>query len=937
MDTGAHFHKCDFQVHSPRDRRWKGEGAVTEDERKQYAASLIADCRKKEIDAIAITDHNDLVFVKYVRIAAGDEVDNNGVEVGEAERIVVFPGLELTLNVPCQALVIFDSDFPDDLFQLVLNALAIIPSPGSDAKTAETKRLDQITTLDDLRHELDKHSYLKGRYIVLPNVSDGGSHTLLRTGNSAKYAAMPCVGGYTDGATSKLGEGNRRIIDGKDGSYGNKRIAVFQTSDSRNADHSELGTSVTWVKWAVPTAEALRQACLAQESRISHSIPNLPSVVITGMSVSNSVYLGPINLELNAQYNALIGGRGTGKSTLLEYLRWALCDQPVELLDTDDLPNFQARRNTLIEKTLRALKANVEVSFSVNGISHVVRRFSDTGSTHLKVADGEFQPCRDSDIRELLPIQAYSQKQLSNVSVRIDELFRFIEAPIRAKLDGLEAQFERAAGEIRQEYAALSRKRRLVKQVEKDEIQLISLEQQATNIRAGVTGITEADSAILGEKVQRDRDESVVRTHTEDLRSVSALLKGLQNGLQNLPTDTKVDTSGSPNAELLKSIGNEINGLIEEIKIGTASLLASSSQKISSEGIFSGSLKKNLDAWKISKDGFEKSYSDAKSRATAHEQQLKELTRIEVSLEEIKKRNSATKRDIASMGEPEIRSLDLRKQWVVLHNQRSKLLNDECKALTSRSQEQIRASLSKGIETSKIEEALRSAITGSGIRRDKIDSIFESVRQAEKPIERWLVVLSELEMLALTDVGDQMDSEVPDSPLLSAANFSNQDLKKIAGRLDMDTWLHLSLTRIEDKPQFEFAVREAEYIPFENASAGQQATALLKTLLNQPGPPLIIDQPEEDLDNPVILEVVQQIWKAKQGRQIIFASHNANLVVNGDAELVVWCDNIAAADHSRGRVRGQGAIDIPDICNAIKAVMEGGEAAFKLRRDKYGF
>jgi type III restriction enzyme len=107
--------------------------------------------------------------------------------------------------------------------------------------------------------------------------------------------------------------------------------------------------------------------------------------------------------------------------------------------------------------------------------------------------------------------------------------------------------------------------------------------------------------------------------------------------------------------------------------------------------------------------------------------------------------------------------------------------------------------------------------------------------------------------------------------------------------------------------------------------------------LNQSGPPLIIDQPEEDLDNPVILEIVTQVWQAKQKRQLIFASHNANLVVNGDAELVAWCDYRAAGDQSRGTIAGEGAIDIPDVCDAIKRIMEGGEAAFNLRKEKYGF
>jgi type III restriction enzyme len=112
---------------------------------------------------------------------------------------------------------------------------------------------------------------------------------------------------------------------------------------------------------------------------------------------------------------------------------------------------------------------------------------------------------------------------------------------------------------------------------------------------------------------------------------------------------------------------------------------------------------------------------------------------------------------------------------------------------------------------------------------------------------------------------------------------------------------------------------------------------LLKTLLNQSGPPLIIDQPEEDLDNPVMLEIVGQLWAAKRLRQIVFASHNANLVVNGDSELVAWFDYRTAGDQSRGMIKGVGAIDVSDAREAIKRIMEGGEAAFRLRREKYGF
>ena len=128
-----------------------------------------------------------------------------------------------------------------------------------------------------------------------------------------------------------------------------------------------------------------------------------------------------------------------------------------------------------------------------------------------------------------------------------------------------------------------------------------------------------------------------------------------------------------------------------------------------------------------------------------------------------------------------------------------------------------------------------------------------------------------------------------------------------------------------------------DVIPFSEASAGQQATALLTVLLNQPGTPLIIDQPEDDIDNRAIDDIIKNIWDAKKKRQLIFTSHNANLVVNGDSELVVCCDYREAGNQTRGIIKAQGAIDSQNVKDEITSVMEGGEKAFRLRKDKYGF
>jgi type III restriction enzyme len=285
MDKGAHYYRCDLQVHTPRDLRWTGKECVSPEDRRAYAEALVRACREKNVQGIAITDHHDMVFAGFVTGAAQEETDDAGKPLPPEKRLVVFPGMELTLGVPCQALLIFDADFPHDMFALATTALALTPSGTTESRTAAVNRLNHISSLIELKDELDKHEYLRGRYIVFPNVSEGGEFSLLRKGLAGKYAEMPCVGGYVDGSITKLGNGNQNIVSGGAREWGHKRIALFQTSDNRFDDHRDLAKSSTWIKWAAPTAEALRQACLAQESRVSQEQPRLPESVITGITL----------------------------------------------------------------------------------------------------------------------------------------------------------------------------------------------------------------------------------------------------------------------------------------------------------------------------------------------------------------------------------------------------------------------------------------------------------------------------------------------------------------------------------------------------------------------------------------------------------------------------------------------------------------------------
>lgn len=126
----------------------------------------------------------------------------------------------------------------------------------------------------------------------------------------------------------------------------------------------------------------------------------------------------------------------------------------------------------------------------------------------------------------------------------------------------------------------------------------------------------------------------------------------------------------------------------------------------------------------------------------------------------------------------------------------------------------------------------------------------------------------------------------------------------------------------------------------DHLSTGQKATSLLLLLMHRGDGPLIIDQPEDDLDNRFIYEdIVPRLRATKGKRQVIFSSHNANIPVLGDADQIV---SLAAEDTGSGvcgRIvdDGLGSIDHPPVREMVEELLEGGREAFNTRRYLYGF
>jgi ABC-type cobalamin/Fe3+-siderophores transport system ATPase subunit len=152
-----------------------------------------------------------------------------------------------------------------------------------------------------------------------------------------------------------------------------------------------------------------------------------------------------------------------------------------------------------------------------------------------------------------------------------------------------------------------------------------------------------------------------------------------------------------------------------------------------------------------------------------------------------------------------------------------------------------------------------------------------------------------------------------------------------------EKWEKIRCSRVQDVVDMKLFRADgslAGSISEGTLSDGQRNTAALALLLAQEGGPLVIDQPEDELDsNFVFRELIPMLRKVKSNRQIIMATHNANLPVNGDAEFVYAFE----ANNNQGVAISHGGLDREDVTKAVLDIMEGTEEAFRRRREKYNF
>jgi len=443
--------------------------------------------------------------------------------------------MELTCRDSAQALILFDYNIPKALFDKVRSKLGLKADVEEDKQKGITVGV-MDHELEELQTLLDADEELIGKFIIMPNVTADGHKHILREGFHKRFAEMPYVGVYLDKKYPEdLNAKAQRRLSGQTVDWGGAR-GIISTSDSRIADFSTLGNFPTWLKLAAPTAESLRQAMLAADSRISYKETKAPNLYIESVAVQNAAFLALGEaIHFSPQLSTLIGGRGSGKSTLLEYIRYGLGISALDGGDTDWDPTFE-RRQVLLEKTLDS-SSIVEVVVVQDGVAiRLTRAHANSGSIAMHVG-GQERFLSIEDAKTMFPVQAYSQGELSHLGDDKAEkrLFELVTAPSQPAFAAANKAIADIDGDIRRLLQQAIEYWRLESQRRKTDAQIITLQAGINNIKQGLGGLESDTQAIL------DRHQIVGQTSrwfdqltTEYSESSSDLLHAFQSHLTRL-------------------------------------------------------------------------------------------------------------------------------------------------------------------------------------------------------------------------------------------------------------------------------------------------------------------------------------------------------------------------------------------------------------------
>lgn len=885
----AKWWKIDFHTHTPDSNCFRNKEISAKD---WVNAALDVG-----LDAVVVTDHNSVGWIEKIREAAKQIKEEN-----PKRDLFVFPGIEICVGVTFTHIIII---------------------------------FDPVMNYDDIESFLIKCGFDKSKWgCTTENVSedvlekligDYGDRLLLVPAHFSKNKGLGQLNQNAISAISRKirfdaievrDEEDFREYENKVGNNIIPKCALITGSDNpckENEGHDigGLGKKFTWVKMSKLSIEGLRQAFIDYESRccsVIHSSVDMKldkneifHSYLSGMRLNNLKHIDNLNFRLSPNLNCIIGGRGTGKSTIIEIIRLALKNET---------------KNSIVDNTWKD-DTVIDIFYNYGTEYPYQINLSGTKNKKKRIISNE-----SGTINEYPSFMAdiYGQKEIfslvesDNDSQSIDEspLLRIIDSNI--KVD--KVKIETKLNGIQESLSALS--------------------QQLNSVRSQImdTPRIRAEIEINNSKLTKFKESGIVekRSKYSQLKNeFERLSNSIEEYKMSIETSTKDINS---KAECLKGVllnedcvsfksdfYKDVNQNVEQVhtQINEAFTFAFRSIDIILEQVNNSGLAHDLNNAKLS---YEEIMEDLNGQDIENFKQIEERN-IELA-EQLKHLSSLEGKEMILLTSIEEEVEKYIKIYREITELRNTIINQINTTATN-----IKLKLLPFSHGRKWLYSLRKEL-------GKVESFNEAFEQLynkiyvndivnELELKKWLLYI-----LTTKDgsIGQFLGVDSIDSRF---ETIWKDRFKK--GTLN-------SLYKIvpEDRVDIKIINDNSDEININEGSPGQKCAALLAFILNQGENPLIIDQPEDDLDNSLILTlIVDNIRKIKNKRQVIVVTHNPNIPVLGDAEGILVLDRNAEGKIDFRDGKKTGCIEEKGIKNGICEIMEGGIVAFEKREKKYKY
>ena len=594
-------------------------------------------------------------------------------------------------------------------------------------------------------------------------------------------------------------------------------------------------------------------------------------------------FLDGLDLALRPGLNTLIGARGTGKTSIIELIRYCF-----------GVAGHTAESNRRSQDHAISILAGGQVIVTV--------RDGGSSSTLSRGSTGGIKRERS----DLKPPIIFSQTEIEAVALQPGGRLGLIDAfdsartedqenAVIAEVLSLTSQMMSIRREVEELQASRGELPALLKQLsdlKPAEENLSRVSADASQKSQSVSSLTKELSAIAVADSAVER----FRQHVERLRGAIADAIGTRNVIEAWPTGAGEDPLGPQRSELA-----EIQATLR-LKAVQLAELANKSRN-AAEALTGRRMPLEAQSRTIRKE-----IESLQSGAGEISRQGQVLRERLAQIESLKQVEDSKRSELMALTKRRNQELD---RLSDLREKRFQSRQGIAKSLNKSLGPRIRVTVEQSGEHQTYAALVAEVLKGSGLRYNELAPL---VARSMSPRE-----LLEAAEMANFDLISEATGITRDRSLRFVSALRDTELGRI-GTVPLDDSVTLSLLDGKD------------YKSIEELSTGQRCTVVLPIVLRHVDRIVIVDQPEDHIDNAFIADTLIKAVSERDAKgQILFSTHNANIPVLGAADYVVQM----GSDGHRGFPLVHDALSAPSVVNAISTVMEGGADAFRRRAAFY--